>query len=427
MEISTSVLLTTAIMHLPSISNSRSHLRTATFRDTTIVFGGNIFSSILGAAFFFLLAHRIGPEGFGTYSAVMAIATVSVDLFDIAINNAIVSFGSKKETASSVFRQGLIQKVLYSSGAVVLLLLFGRLVTSLLGKPMLFDPLLVALWYIPSKALFSFIKTVLQTKRSFFTDAVIETSAATIRLLGFLLIPVASADTLALSLWVTSGSLVISSCIGLPNLLPVLAKRGPQHEQVHFSQFQRWMTLAFVGTAIGGKLDVFFLTRFASLDVVGWYQAAFRLLLPVQQLASSLSRVFAPRFAMFGNRREAGIYLRKTLWFSGLLSLAMLLTIPLFPFAIPILYGPTFGPTIPLGIALLGYTMIFLFSTPWWSSILYYFRDAKTFSYLSLLQLPLLTTFLVLLVPPFGAMGAVIALTMANEIEPVLEARRGSI
>lgn len=414
-------------MRFPSISELRVHLRTATFRDTSIVFVGNFIASVLGAVFFFLLAHRIGPAGFGTYSAVMAIVTVVVDLFDIAINNAIVSFGSKKETSVSVFHQGFVQKILYSAGAIALLFLFGRIITALLGKPELFDSLFIALWYIPSKALFSFIKTVLQTQRSFFTDAMIEISAAAIRLLGFLIIPIVHDDMLALALWVTSGSLVVSSFIGIPNLISVFSKRRERHEHVHFSRYQQWMTLAFVGTAIGGKLDVLFLTRFAALEVVGWYQAAFRLLLPIQQLASSLSRVFAPRFATFGSRGEARTYLRKTLWFSGLLSLAILVTIPIFPVAIPILYGPTFSPTIPLGIALLGYSMVFLFSTPWWSSILYYHRDAKVFSFLSLLQLPLLVTLLFLLVPPFGAMGAVVALTLTNGVETVLAARKGSI
>lgn len=414
-------------MRFPSISEFRVHLRTATFRDTSIVFVGNLIASVLGAIFFFLLAHRIGPAGFGTYSAVMAIVTVVVDLFDIAINNAIVSFGSKKETSASVFHQGFVQKILYSTGAIALLFLFGRVITAFLGKPELFEPLLIALWYIPSKALFSFAKTVLQTQRSFFTDAMIEISAATIRLLGFLFIPITIGDALSLSLWVTSGSLIVSSLVGIPTLISVISKREERHERAHFSRYQQWMTLAFVGTAIGGKLDVLFLTRFATLDVVGWYQAAFRLLLPVQQLASSLSRVFAPRFATFGTRGDARKYLQKTLWFSGLLSLMMLLTIPLFPVAIPLLYGPSFRPAITLGIALLLYSMIFLFSTPWWSSILYYFRDAKTFSFLSLLQLPLLATLLFLFVPTFGAIGAVVALTLTNGVETVLAARKGSL
>lgn len=414
-------------MRFPSISEFRVHLRTATFRDTSIVFVGNLIASVLGAIFFFLLAHRIGPAGFGIYSAVMAIVTVVVDLFDIAINNAIVSFGSKKETSVSVFHQGFVQKILYSTGAIALLFLFGRVITAFLGKPELFEPLLIALWYIPSKALFSFVKTVLQTQRSFFTDAMIEISAATIRLLGFLFIPITTGDALSLSLWVTSGSLIVSSLVGIPTLISVISKREERHEHAHFSRYQQWMTLAFVGTAIGGKLDVFFLTRFATLDVVGWYQAAFRLLLPIQQLASSLSRVFAPRFATFGTRGDARKYLQKTLWFSGLFSLMMLLTIPLFPVAIPLLYGPSFRPAVTLGIALLLYSMIFLFSTPWWSSILYYFRDAKTFSYLSLLQLPLLATLLFLFVPTFGAIGAVVALTLTNGVETVLAARKGSI
>ena len=71
-----------------------SALRTATVKDTGVVFVGNTISSILGAVFYFLLARIAGPAQFGAFAVVAAVATTAVDFFDVGVNAAGINYAS---------------------------------------------------------------------------------------------------------------------------------------------------------------------------------------------------------------------------------------------------------------------------------------------------------------------------------------------
>ncbi len=121
---------------MTKLSEILKSFRTATFKDTTIVFMGNNLYSVLGAVFFFILAHQAGPVVFGIFSIAIAVAITAVDLFDIAINNAIISFGSKSGWMAIALRNGLKRKLLLSVIFSVLLWIFIPAIIWILGKPL---------------------------------------------------------------------------------------------------------------------------------------------------------------------------------------------------------------------------------------------------------------------------------------------------
>lgn len=385
--------------------------KTATFKDTSMVFVGNTLSSVLGAVFFFILARKAGPAVFGIFSIATAVAITAVDLFDIAINNAIISFGSKPGWRALALRNGLKRKIFFSIIFSVLLWIGIPAIIWMLGKPDIAYALKISIWLIPGKAIFSFVKTSLQAGKEFFLDSAVDILSSVFRLVVFFLLWRAGLTPLTAALWGYILGLLLSTVIALPKikeLISVEIEDNFNHKE--FTVYQSWMTLAFAVSSVSSRLDIFFLTRMVSLEAVGWYQAAFRLYMPVQQLASSISRVLAPRFASFSNRKESKIYLRKALFLSGSLAVSMFLLVPVYPWAIKFLYGSNFQGSVIFAYGLLGYFSLFLLSTPWWSRLLYYYSNARRFAILSVLQLIVLAVMIPFAISTFGGVGVVVAL-----------------
>lgn len=397
--------------------------KTATFKDTSVVFVGNTLSAVLGAVFFFILARKAGPAVFGIFSIAIAVAITVVDLFDIAINNAIISFGSKAGWRALALRNGLKKKIFFSIIFSVLLWICIPAIILILGKPDITYALKISIWLIPSKAIFSFIKTSLQAGKEFFLDSALDTLSSVFRLVGFFLFWRAGLTPLASALWGYILGLLLSTVIALPKvkeLVNVEIEDNFNHKE--FTVYQSWMTLAFAASSVSSRLDIFFLTRMVSLEMVGWYQAAFRLYIPVQQLASSISRVLAPRFASFSKQAESKIYLKKSLFLSGGLAVSMFLLIPVYPWAIKFLYGSNFQDSVIFAYGLLGYFSLFLLSTPWWSRLLYYYSNARRFAFLSILQLIVLAVAIPFAITAFGGVGVAVALFGSLFLSTILAA-----
>lgn len=395
-------------------------VKTETFRDSGVVFGGNMISAVLGAVFFFLLAHKLGAGGFGIFNVVIAVMITSVDLFDIAINNAMVNFGTKIGQRGWVLRNGLKRKLLL---AIILssAIWAGRdAIVFILGRPELKIPLEIGISLILAKSLYSFVRTSLQITKKFYLDAIVDILTSVFRIGLFYGLALWGIDGLKAGLWSYSISLILPLPICIPLIWKLLSEKSDGQDKLKFDAFQSWMTVSFIFSAISSRLDVFFLTRFASLEIVGWYQAAFRLFMPIQQLASSLSRVFAPRHAAFLQDEEAANYTRKGTWLSLGLALSILLTIPLFHRIIPVFYGAGFMPAINMSYWLMPYFMFFLFFTPWWSQLLYYHSKAKTFAFLSILQLFLTLIFVPLAIWKLGVNGVGISLAGITMIVGIL-------
>lgn len=414
-------------INFPSISSVTEALKTATLKDTGVVFIGNFISSILGAIFFFLLAHQGGPYVLGVFGVSIAIAITVVDLFDVAIDNAVVRFGSRPEARGAVLRSSLRRKIALSVFAAFLLWVFAPALVLFFGKPDILQWVRAAVWLIPAKSLYNFVKTVLQISRKFHFDAGMEIFSSLIRLVAFMLVFVIKIQLLSLAFLAYIGALFLPVVIALPFVIPFLREKSQPETPRRFTSYQLWMTLSFAASSISSRLDIFFLTRITSLEIVGWYQAAFRLFMPIQQLAGSLARVFAPRLANFGQKVAAQHYVKKSILLAGLLSLSILIPIPIFPLVIPFLYGGRFHEAVPIAYGLVPYFMIFLFSTPWWSVLLYFHSRAKLFAALSIIGLFLQLILFPIMILLFGVYGAGIALLLSHVILIVLVARKSRI
>lgn len=390
-------------------------VRTATVKDTGIVFAGNTISSILGAVFYFLLARVAGPTQFGMFAAVAAVATTAVDLFDVGINAAVINYASRAETRQSSLRSALVRKVWISGAVTVIIVLAAPIISGLLGQPVLTGAIRWAALLVPAKALFSFVRSGLQAVKLFVLDAGLDILSSVMRLGSFIvLIFGLGYDPVLAAIWSYAIGLFLPAILGFKKVWRMMEKPENNIGAPGFTSYQSYMTAAFGAAAISGRLDVFFLTRLTTLEAVGLYQAAFRLFMPVQQLSSSLSRVLAPRFGGFGDKSEAKKYLHKSLLLSRGLAALMFLTVPFLPWGIKLLYGSDFTAAVGNAYWLILYFGVFLAATPWWAKLLYFHSNAKWYAVLAGLQLIMLLILMPWLINIFGANGAAMALLGVN-------------
>lgn len=389
--------------------------RTETIKDTGVVFAGNTVSSILGAIFYFLLARVAGPAQFGMFAAVAAIATTAVDLFDIGINAAIINYASRPQSRAVSLRSAAARKFWLALIVTLGIVLAAPVVAGLLGQPVLTDAIRWAAILVPAKAVFSFVRSGLQAAKSFVWDAGVDVLSSAVRLGLFgIFVFISGLDPVLAAIWGYAAGLLVPAILVAGKMRKMMAGESGNAGLPGFTSYQSYMTAAFGLAAISGRLDVFLLARMTSLETVGLYQAAFRLFMPVQQLASSLSRVLAPRFAGFGDKNEAKKYLQKSLLLSGGLAALMFLTVPFLSWGIRLLYGSNFTGAVGNAYFLLFYFAVFLAATPWWAKLLYFHSNAKWYAVLAAGQLFLLLILMPVLINSSGPVGAAMALLVVN-------------
>ena len=384
--------------------------KTKTIKDTAVVSGGMVFSTLLSAATIFLLARWLGPGDFGLYAASLAIAVIVTDSLELAISGSVVNFGAKNNASSQkLIKYGLILKLILGLGLGLLAAILAKPVSGWIN-PGLNRPLYLVALIIPLNFLMRFPRSVLQSQRRFWADSSLEVITSLGRFLSVVGFYAGGLLTVTTGLWAHLAGAAAALVIGSALISwEFLREKIDRETRKHFFQFQKWLTIGFILAAIHGRMDTAILLKLAGSDATGIYQAAFRFFMPVMQLAAALSLVFAPRFASFATRREARIYLKKAAKLTGLLGLGVLLMIPLAPWLVGLIFGSAYaGAVLPARILSLGFAL-FIVMAPFTAYLIYSVNRTRVFALINFLQLLLLLALDYWLIPNFGAVGAATA------------------
>jgi len=385
-------------------------LKTKTIKDSAVVSGGMVFSTLLSAATIFLLARWLGPGDFGLYAASLAIAVIVTDSLELAISGSVVNFGAKNNASSQkLIKYGLILKLALGLGLGILAAVLAKPVSGWIN-PALNQPLYLVALIIPLNFLMRFPRSVLQSQRRFWADSSLEVITSLGRFLSVAGFYFSGSLTVITGLWAYLSGAVAALMIGSALISwKFLKERIDQETRRHFFQFQKWLTIGFILAAIHGRMDTAILLKLAGPAATGIYQAAFRFFMPVMQLAAALSLVFAPRFASFVTRQEARIYLKKAAKLTLLLGLGVLLMLPLAPWLVSLIFGSAYSSAVlPARILSLGFAL-FIVMAPFTAYLIYSVNRTRVFALINFLQLLLLLILDYWLIPNFGAVGAAIA------------------
>lgn len=384
-----------------------------TLKDTAIVTLGNGFSTLFSIVSIFLVARILGPADYGLYITTWAIMTIIIDSTDLAINNAIVKFASEKSNQSaSLVKYGFFLKLFLGLGLTLIFALLSQPLANWL-YPSLKDPLLLASLLIVTTLLFRFPRSILQSEKKFFKDVIIDVSISFLRLVAVIIFFFYFKLTVFTTLMAYLLAAIIGLIIGLNFIsFKFLKAKVTLQTKKTFFHFQKWLTLGYIIAAIHGRIDSIILLKLAGPAAAGIYQAAFRFFMPFLQLAAALSLVFAPRFAGFVEKAQTKTYLFKAVKLSLGIAVLVLTLNPLFPWIIKLIFGSSYIASVaPARILTIGFAF-FITGAPFVAHLIYSVNKTKTFFLVNLVQLFLLVSLNLILIPIFGSSGAALALTL---------------
>ncbi len=392
-------------------------IRTATFRQSTVTLSGTIVNGILGAVFYLLLAHVLGPASFGLFILAVTIMTLLADITNIGTDTGIVRFVSahlatNKDKALRVLKLSLEIKIVAGLLVLVVGLLVGPYLSfAIFAKPELTPLLPLVMIGIGGSLLFTFITASLQAFQRFISWSLLNCLMNASRLLIVWMLIANGNLTLGNSLLVYTLSPLIGFVLGL-TLLPtrqIVAIGGERQLLSELFSFNGWVALFSMTAAISSRVDTLLVGRLLPVSDVGVYGAANQLITAVPQLVSALGVVFAPKFSSFTNQQMMFAFFKKTqLMVLGLAALAIL-SLPAVYWFLPLLLGDAYSQVFPIFVVLLISSLIFLISLPVHISIIYYYSKPSLFTWVTAGHLIILLLAGSYLISFYGVMGAAFA------------------
>lgn len=396
-------------------------LSTKTFRDSTVSSFGTIVNGILGVIYYILMARFLGPRDYGIFSVSVTSIALLASIANVGIDTGILRFvgqfaQSDKSKMSRFLKLGLELK--FVSFFLVLFLgwfLVPSFTNFIFAKPELIVPLRLSLFGVGTALLFSFSVSALQALEKFWAWSFVNILANLLRLVSAIVLLIVSGLSVNGALYGYIGAPLAGFFIGFL-FLPMFWKETKEKKILsQFFHFNKWVAVFTLIMAVASRVDIFLSTRLLSLIDVGIYSVAISLTSLIPQIVLAIASVVAPKLSRFTNKLDVINYLKKLqLFVLGLAIIGVPVGIILGKILINRVYGfeysLSFGPLVILLIS----QAIFLISIPIHTSINYYFSKPKTFVWIGIGYLVLVSISGYILINKYGYMGAATTMLIGN-------------
>lgn len=390
--------------------------KTATWKQSQITIAGTLVNGTLGALFYVFIARFLGPSDFGILTIALTTLVLIGDIADIGTNTGLVKFVpvSLKENTEKAYRYlKLSLEIKLIAWLVSFLLIFflaPLLAESIFHKAELVLPLRLSALGVGGALLFTFATSTLQAYQKYFTWSVVNILTNFFRLFLIFILGYFVMLNLESSLLIY----IVMPFFGFFVSLFILPTRKIFQSKNEFNlvaelfRYNIPVALFTLVAAFSSRLDTYLNAVLLSSKEVGIYGAASQIVVFMPQLVSALGLVSSPKFASFGDNKQMLTYFKKfQLFVSGLVVLGIL-SIPVFTYLIPILFGPEYKEAVtPFIILFLG-QLIFLFSIPVHHSVIFYFGRPDIFIWVALGHLSIIAGLGYFMILHFGMTGAAI-------------------
>lgn len=391
-------------------------------KDTLINVGGTALIGLIGLVFYILVARNLGPEQFGLFTVAASILVISADIFDFGSNSGIVKFVAEALVEKNYQKAAAIAKFAFVFKLVVglALMVVGFIVARPLAINIFHQKELVSLLHFAFFGVIiilflGFFTSILQAFKRFFDAVLINLTANIVRLIvvAVLLGTGFVNNQTAMAAFAFSPIVgVLAGFLKSPlKLSPNAINRGLA---LKFLGFNKWIAAGFILAAIQVRLPSFLLIRLSDSTQTGLFSAASTLILFAPQVATALSVTFAPSFSQIAQIEAAKQFFQKAILVSLSFALLSLILIPLASTVLNLTVGSQFlKATSPFQILAISAVFLIL-SVPQTTAIIYYFSKPQLYAAISAVQLIIIFSLNLLLIPDFGATGSAVAVLLAT-------------
>jgi len=347
-----------------------------------------------GLLFTIIIARILMPELFGLYSLVISTVFIFISLADLGIGSAIIKFTSKshskkeKSKSKGYFLYLLKLKIIVISILVFSLGILSKVLAENYYQKPIFLGLLAGIFYLIAFGFTDFMQSLFQSVNKF---KYIWHKEIIIQILRLAIVPLTTVYILKNAIsqewnlfWIIL-ALSIAYLLALLFLLFISKNKFPfmksevktpsEKKKKMIKMFILPLSATILTDAFFGNIDILMLGRFVSAEYIGFYKAAFTLVLSIAPLLAFSNALYPIFTKLKGKRLEEGF--KKSLRIVVPLSTALFFGILLFaPLIIQIIFGNEYSPAISL-LRLFSVIMLSLPATQIYSS--YFIARGKSF------------------------------------------------
>ncbi len=390
-------------------------LRSSRFGATLTVFVGNSVSAGMGFLILAFLARTLQPSEFGTLSPIVAVLDTGQLLIDSVLTLGMLHVASKYAVQSPEASNMALKIGLWARLAVGLVIGLVGVVASrwisefLLDTPDWHEEIMLMFIAITPITAYTFVTFVLQTQERFAQLAIVTLYKNGLRLLLIGAIFLLGLLSVTSIVWIYAAAALASAALGLAfiRIRPFLSAGIDRSVLTEIFSVNKWMVLAAIGI-LGARVDILMLTRISTADQVAWYTAAFQLCMVFGILSQALVTTLFPKTSKLASAQEVRRHIVACLKYAPvILGLGAVMAF-ISPWIIPLLLGKAYAATTGVFNILLFSSLVTLIMNP---ILLVFFpmNWSSMFGMASLLQLLLRIALNLVLIAPFGAIGAGVA------------------
>jgi O-antigen/teichoic acid export membrane protein len=395
-----------------------------TARSTYTLFSGNTLDAFMAFLFTVFTFRLLSPAEFGIYSAINNFVILSFSILDIGISSALVNFISynhqkgNEKAAKQYFTAGLIIRCSLTVIVSVLVILTAPLLGPRFFLTQDPFPLILAGLAILGLSLMDVTSFSLQAYQRFLPSALVSSSYSVVRvilLLAFTQIGI-SYD-LNWAMIFTTASPVIAFLLGA-KFLNLFKNISMPDKKIYRSllSFSGWVAITKIVTTISGRIDIQLLLPLAGASATGTYSVAARVASFYSVIVASFAAVIAPKMASGKKISELnGLVKKAYLAIAGLIMGMILAIIGARPFILILFGDKAEGSIMPFRYLTLAF-IPFVASSLAITILIYNLKKTKSVALLSLVQMIMVVSGNLILIPRFGIYGSVITFGFSNLI-----------
>ena len=388
-------------------------LAAKTLRNTMLVVGARAVAKLAVFVVVVLLWRHLGADNYGRFATMIVYVTLLGVLADIGLQTVFIRDASRDRTVLPRYLGNLLSaRLLLSLVALVILAVALRLLS-----PALFPYTLAAFVLLLTTSYSSLLRAVFYIRGRLAYEA-IAIVAESLLLLGLTIVAIEQRATWDAFLWVYAASYLFT-CLFAFGVI-----RWGWHERVSIrldAVFVRRLlaaglplALAFTITTIYAQLDIVLLQLFKNFQVVGWYSAANKYIDAVAWVPQSAMGAVFPALSLLaaGDRRRLAFAYEKSYKMLAILGLPLAVGLGVTADSI-VHFTRGFEQSIP-ALRILAPSVALLFVNNAFIYTLTAINRQLDFTRLALVTLAVNLILNLVLIPPYGYLGAAAASTITE-------------